>query len=115
MMKGEATMSRFRVGIISLLSLGALGFGWFVWPTPYKPIPISNVPDVMREHAVAARQNRFSGEIQWLPVLSYRWFNGLDPSARAETTSRVHRPDALDSLAREAQELRRGSNKTLWR
>jgi hypothetical protein len=54
-------------------------FAAFVWPTLYRPIVVLPSP-TDRAGTVAARQNRFTGEVQWLPAVSDRWARGFNPA-----------------------------------
>jgi hypothetical protein len=46
------------------LSFGIL-WGWFVWPTPYKQLPLKGM--------APQRENRLTGEVQWWDDFSKRW------------------------------------------
>jgi hypothetical protein len=77
---------------VLVVGLAALGsFLAFVWPTKYRAIAI--VPSEIHEvpGIVAARQNRFTGAVEWLPALSDRWARGSDPTATA-TAAAAHTP-----------------------
>jgi hypothetical protein len=55
---------RTRVLALAVALLAVAAFAVFVWPTRYRPIAL-RITDV-QGRVVAARQDRFTGEVEWL-------------------------------------------------
>ncbi len=64
---GKAALS----GILVLLL-----FAVFVWPTLYTPVAIKYNDTQQFSQFVAARQNRITGQVEWLPVLGAHFVPG---------------------------------------
>ena len=50
----------------TMLFIGAVLFAWFVWPTPYKQLPLGN-------GIVPQRENRFSKQVERWNAAEKRW------------------------------------------
>jgi hypothetical protein len=62
--------SALRVAIALAVAGVAAAFGVFVWPTPYRPVAI-RIPvgaEKWQRDVVAARENRFTGKVEYLVI-----------------------------------------------
>jgi hypothetical protein len=50
----------------TLLFIGAVLFAWFIWPTPYKQLPLV-------KGVVPQRENRFSKQVERWDLTEKRW------------------------------------------
>jgi hypothetical protein len=88
--------------LLGLVLLG--GFATFVWPTAYRPLEVDLRSSAIAQLAVAARENRFTGRVEFL-IPGGGWstverpLTGTPVSATARPTSptTVGR-DSLDPL-----------------
>jgi hypothetical protein len=97
-----------HIAKLTFWSIVAVSFAGFVWPTLYRPLPL-NVSGRWTDQVVAARQNRFTGQIEWLPVLGDRFVPGGPVSVESSPPPRdsSEQPrDLLDTLALKARRPR---------
>ena len=88
----RAAVRSFLLRRLPLLLIGAallVGFGAFIWPTPYRPIALKNSRAIL-----AARQQRVTGRVD---VLTKTGWHALEPSAPLLPTP--DKGDSADAVA----------------
>src|SRR4051812_341093 len=107
-------MKRTSVALTVMVACLVGAFAVFVWPTPYRSIAILPPQNVGGQHVfIEARQNRFNGDVEWLPLLNYRFISGGDLAASSGTKA-SDPSDELERLYREAVGGDRWRRAALW-
>jgi hypothetical protein len=96
-------IQRRRV-IYAIAAVIVAGFGWFVWPTPYRNVALPGMLQSRSDRACcfAARTNRFTSEIEVLTAAGWQSLSLAKDSATARAAAALMLPvsDEYRELAR---------------